>query len=451
MEYTPFSLLLDVGMISLLMAVGVLLRRWVPLFQKLLIPSPIVAGLLGLALGPEGLGLLGFSEKTGDYTTILIAVVFAAMPFTMVFDRQVRAGARTMWSFSTGMFMAQWGIFILLGAWLFAPVFGTEDWFGMMLPTGFVGGFGTAAAVGGALDETGAVGASSLGFASATVGTFAAIIGGLIFANWGFRTGRVATMPATLPKEMTTGIIDRLDERPSIGRATTNPSSVEALGLHAGLLAVVVTGAYLLNEGIKSLFPAVSIPLFALSFVVGIVVMLLLRVTGAERVIDRDTVGAISGGSTDFLIAFGIASIAPAAIADYWLPLLVLFALGIAFCTVFFFLASPVYFGAGWLERGIFGWGWATAAVATGIALLKIVDPKLKSGTLSEYGVAYIGFAPFEIGMTILAPIGVIAGATLPLGLAATVVAALILAAPFVFRWLPGRRRESAPAAARKH
>ena len=50
----------------------------------------------------------------------------------------------------------------------------------------------------------------------------------------------------------------------------------------------------------------------------------------------------------------------------------------------------------------------ATAAVATGIALLKMVDPKLKSGTLNEYGVAYVGFGPFEIGMTILAPIAVI-------------------------------------------
>lgn len=102
---------------------------------------------------------------------------------------------------------------------------------------------------------------------------------------------------------------------------------------------------------------------------------------------------------------------------------------------------APVFFGEHWLERGIFGWGWATAAVATGIALLKIVDPKLKSGTLNEYGVAYIGFAPFEIGMTIIAPIAVIAGWTIGLGGVATVLAVVILAAPWVFRWLPHHRK----------
>ena len=54
-----------------------------------------------------------------------------------------------MWSYSASMFLGQWGIFVLLGVLVFVPVFGTDDWFGMMLPVGFVGGFGTAAAGGG--------------------------------------------------------------------------------------------------------------------------------------------------------------------------------------------------------------------------------------------------------------------------------------------------------------
>ena len=60
--------------------------------------------------------------------------------------------------------------------------------------------------------------------------------------------------------------------------------------------------------------------------------------------------------------------------------------------------------------------GWATATVATGIAILKIVDPKLKSGTLSEYGMAYIGFGPFEISWTIIAPLSVMYGFTAGFG-----------------------------------
>lgn len=441
MDYTPFSLLIDVGWISLLMVIGNVMRRKLRILQELLLPAPIMAGLIGLVIGPHALGWVGFSDKMGDYSTILIAVVFAAMPFTMQFDRGVRSGARTMWSYSTGMFLAQWGVFILLGIFLFRPIWGTEDWFGMMLPVGFVGGFGTAAAVGSSLEGAGAAAASSLGFTSATVGTLAAIIGGIIFANWGIRTGRTATVPKKLPWDMRSGFIADEKSRPSIGRATTNPSSIESMALHVSILAVVVMVAYYLNGLFKDLFPHVSIPLFAMAFVVGIVGKLLLSALRSPNYVDQDTMTSVSGAATDYLIAFGIASIVPAAIADYWVPLVVLFVLGILFCLVFFFLVAPRFFGEKWLERAIFSWGWAVAAVATGIALLKIVDPKLKSGTLNEYGVAYVGFAPFEIGMTIIAPIAVIVGWTAGLGWAASLGAIVVLAMPWILNWDMGNKR----------
>lgn len=439
MEYTPYSLLIDVGWISALMVVGNVLRRKVPFFQTLLIPSSITAGLIGLVLGPEVLQLINFSEHIGTYTSILIAVVFASMPYSMTFDRSVRSGARNMWSFSTGMFMGQWALFILLGVFVFQPIWGTESWFGMMLPVGFVGGFGTAAAVGGALEGAGAAAASSLGFTSATVGTLAAIVGGIIFTSWGMRKGKTAAMPAKLPWDLRSGYIDEEKDRPSIGRATTNPSAIEPMALHVGIIALTVLLAYLVNGVISDIFPAVSIPLFAMSFVIGIIGMGILKALKKPKYLDKDTVNTISGAATDYLIAFGIASIVPAAIADYLLPLVILFVLGVVYCLFFLFWVAPRWFGEKWLERGVFGWGWATAAVATGIALLKIVDPKLKSGTLNEYGVAYIGFAPFEIGMTIVAPIAVIAGFTAGLGWISLLIALVVLGVAVFGKWLPAR------------
>ncbi|GAA1471510.1 sodium:glutamate symporter [Corynebacterium felinum] len=427
MSYTPYTLVLDVGYISILMLVGVALRRLIPVFRSLLIPAPITAGLLGLLLGDHALGVLHFSELLGTYSSILIAIVFAAMPYAMAFNARNIKGARTMWAYSTSMFMGQWGLFILLGLFFFAPVWGTQEWFGMMLPVGFVGGFGTAAAVGGALHGVGAEAALSLGFTSATVGTLAAIVGGIIFAQWGIRHNKTASLPKELPWELRSGQIDDEDARPSIGKATTNPSSIEALSLHCGVIMVTVAVAYLLQQLISKQFSMISIPLFALSFLVGICGKLFLSAIGKPRYLDKETVASISGGSTDYLIAFGIASIVPSAVASYFVPLVVMFVLGVVYCFVWFLLAER-FFATGWLERALFGWGWATAAVATGIALLKIVDPKLKSGTLNEYGVAYVGFAPFEIGMTILAPIAVLGGFTLGLGWAATAIAAVILA-----------------------
>lgn len=196
----------------------------------------------------------------------------------------------------------------------------------------------------------------------------------------------------------------------------------------------------MLNDAIKAQWPNVSIPLYALSFVIGLLGRLGLRLVRRPNYLDKDTVSAISGAATDYMIAFGIASIVPAALADYWQALVLLFVLGVVFCLFYLLVMAPLYFGEHWIERGLFGWGWATAAVATGIALLKMADPKLKSGTLNEYGVAYVGFAPFEIGMTILAPIAVIASFTGGFGWISTAIAAGILVMSFVLKWAPAKK-----------
>ncbi|MHA2789927.1 sodium/glutamate symporter [Corynebacterium sp. S7] len=437
MEFTPYSILVDVGWISILLIVGNILRNRLRLFQQLLLPAPISAGLIGLLLGPEVLGWIGFSDQIGAYTTILIAVIFASMAWSMDIGGSVAKGARNMWSYSTTMFMFQWGIFILLGVYLFKPVFGTEDWFGMMLPVGFVGGFGTAAAVGSSLEAVGAEAASSLGFTSATIGTLVAIIGGVAVANWGIRTGKATQLEGELPDELRKGYIEREEDRPSIGKATTNPSAIEPLALHLGFIIFTVLVAYYVNQLISGQWPNVSIPLFATSFIVGLIGRVIMRMFKRQNYLDKQTVSTISGAATDYMIAFGIASIVPAALADYWVELVLLFVLGTIFCLFYLLVMAPIFFGNRWIERGLFGWGWATAAVATGIALLKMVDPKLRSGTLNEYGVAYVGFAPFEIGMTILAPIAVIAGMTAGFGWITFAIAAAILIMSYALKWIP--------------
>ena len=440
MEFTPYTLLTDVGWISVLLIVGNILRNRLKVLQALLLPAPITAGLLGLLLGDEVLGVIHWSSQVGTYTTLLIAVVFASMAYSMDLGGSVASGARNMWGYSTAMFMGQWGLFVLLGLYLFAPLFGTEPWFGMMLPVGFVGGFGTAAAVGSALEEIGIEGASSIGFTSATVGTLVAIVGGVIMANWGIRNGKASQLAGTLPEDLRTGYIHNEAERPSIGKATTNPSSIEPLALHAGFIVFTVLIAYTVNGLIKNQWSNVSIPLFAMAFVIGLIGRLLLKLTGRPNYLDTSTINSISGAATDYMIAFGIASIVPAALAGYWQALLLMFVLGTLFCVVWMFWAGPLFFGENWLERGLFGWGWATAAVATGIALLKMVDPKLKSGTLNEYGVAYVGFAPFEIGTTIIAPIAVIAGFTAIFGWVAFAIALGVVVLAFALKWVPARR-----------
>lgn len=60
LDYTPYTLLSDIGWISGLLLLGKLIRRFIPVAQHLLLPAPSTGGLLGILFGPAGLGWIPF-------------------------------------------------------------------------------------------------------------------------------------------------------------------------------------------------------------------------------------------------------------------------------------------------------------------------------------------------------------------------------------------------------
>ena len=75
MEFTPYTLLVDLGLISALLLLGTLARAVIKPLQVMMIPASVIAGALGLLLGPHVLGVLPFSSYLGTYGALLIALV----------------------------------------------------------------------------------------------------------------------------------------------------------------------------------------------------------------------------------------------------------------------------------------------------------------------------------------------------------------------------------------
>ncbi len=449
MPFTAWSVLVDIGAICGLLLVGKLLRARIGWVQRLLLPASIIAGGLGLALGRNGLGWIPFSDQLNTYASILTAVVFGAIPLTESFGiRGQVKGARVMWSYSVSSYVLQWGLGLLFAVAVIGQFFEIPAGFGLLLAAGWAGGFGTAAAVGTTLADAGWEDAVSLGFTSATVGVLVCIIGGLILATWSTKRGHSPAVGslADLPESWKTGLIRRTEEREPVGYATVSPSSLEPLALQFALVIIVTFAGYLLSSGVKALFPAVSVPVFAAAFLIGLLLRTVIDRTPARTYLDGTSIKSISGAATDLLVAVGIAAIVPSIVVTYAVPLVLLLVFGTIFCVLIFRYLTPLMFGRQWLERGLFTWGWSTASIATGLALLRIVDPKLKSGTVEEFGLAYVGFAPVEIAMAIVAPLVVVAGfsgsfiaATIALGLGLLVVT-------FALRWPVTRSAEPAEA-----
>lgn len=437
MEFTVWTLAVDLGLASVLLLVGLLLRAKVKLVQATFLPASIIAGLIGLVLGPNVLGLLPFSEQIAEYPAVLIAAIFAALPLGQSFSPGSIVGrVGRMWAYSQAMMIFMWGLGVLLAITVLGLIWDLPQGFGLLLASGFVGGHGTAAAVGASFSDLGWQEATTLAYTSATVGVVVSIVGGLLLVKWGTRTGRTSTIAkfSDLPTELKTGMVPR-ENRKSIGEGTVSPNSLEPLAFHLGLILAIVVGAYGLGKLLGSVLGGYTIPTFALAFLVGLVVQIALTRTGVGGYVDRTTVSGITGTATDLLVTFGIASIVPTVVANYIAPLTLLLIFGILYCLLLFRYLAPRVFPEYAFEKGLFTWGWSTGAVAMGIALLRIVDPELESGTLDDFGVAYIPVAPIEVALVGFSPLVLVSGFAWPYVGVCFAIGAFALVVSRAFGW----------------
>ena len=88
-----------------------------------------------------------------------------------------------------------------------------------------------------------------------------------------------------------------------------------------------------------------------------------------------------------------------------------------------------------WFEKAIFTWGWYTGTMAMGIALLRVVDPEMRSRCLDEYAVAYLFIAPVEISLVTFAPVAFVSGNGWSFIAVCLLVQAVILAVAHWKRW----------------
>ena len=437
--FTPWVLLTDLGIISALLLVGKLIRVKVKLIQKLFIPPSLIAGVLGLAFGPNGLGWLPLSGSMGTYAAVLIALVFGALPLSSpkFSAKEIAGRVGPMWAYAQLGMLVQWGLAGLFGIFvlkLFWPEL--NDAFGVMLSTGFYGGHGTAAAIGEAFNGLGWDEAASLGMTTATVGVICAIIGGLIMIKWAAKNKQTAFIAdfADLPNELRSGLVPE-EKRDSIGSATTSAISIEPLTFHLALVLLVAFLGYLMSVGVKQLYPQLELPVFSCAFIIGLLLKKAFDATGVTNYICPQTTQRIGSMATDLLVAFGVASIKLGVVVKYAIPLVVLIIAGafMVFAVTFFFgrKLSKTY----WFERTIFAWGWWTGTMAMGIALIRIVDPKLASKAMDDYALAYLPIAPVEIILITFVPIMFVNGMGVWLSLGCLVLSALIVLLAVKMGW----------------
>lgn len=432
MEIHAVNLVYDFSLMSLLLFLSKIIRIKVKAVQKLFIPSALIAGFLGMLLGEQGLNILPFSSEMSSYPGILIAILFASM----FLGKQEKTSFKSMISNVGDTFfvnaaaeMSQFGFFIILGVVLLPVLFsGIHKAFGLMLPAGFIGGHGTAAAVGEALGVSGWEEALSVGQTFATIGLLGGIGIGIILVNIGLRKGYVESTGDVkkLMSEMSSGLVPE-EERQSIGDATVNPMSIDPLTWHFALILIAVGAAYLVNMGLRALIPSLAFPLYGLALLCSVALQKGLKLIKMDSYVDRKVITHIGSSATDYLIAFGIATTKVSVVVKYAKPILFLSALGFLFIVAWHFTVSRRFFRDHWYERSLYIFGMSSGVMATGVILLRIVDPDFRTGVLEDFGVAWIFMSIVDLLIVSLAPPLVMSGYGLVFGVCLFVLAGCCL------------------------
>ena len=403
-------MLIDICIISGLLVIAHLLRAGIPWLSRFLIPSSMIAGLIGLALGPSGYDLLPFSRGEdgntllGTYPGILIVLLFATLLMghrPTQLTRETWRGTRTSFLYNLGSEFMQYGVVLCVGVALLAFVFtDLRDEFMVMLPGGFAGGHGTAAVYADAMPQWEA--ARSIGFTFATLGILCAVFGGLVLVNlarrrgWVARDVPVATTDGAQVAPEQSSFLPSLFQA-STGRTTVNSIALEPLAWHVALVLAVYGATVTVMPTIRELLPPKFVlPAFVIAMVIGWFVQTALDLAKVGQYVDAKTIGSIGSLASDYLVAFGIASINVQIVLTHAVPLVVFALLGLALCVGWLLIVAPRVYKEHWFESGIFTYGWNTGTIAFGVALLRIVDKRSDSKVLSDYGVAYVAIGPLE-------------------------------------------------------
>ena len=386
--------------LSLLLVVGKVLRVRCSLLQRLYLPSSVVGGLLGLLV----LTALGPTRVPADLTDgmraipgFMINVIFATLFLGAAVPKMRDVVRLAFPQLCLGQVIA-WGQYVVglgLAGFVFVRWCGVPAAFGNLLEIGFEGGHGTVGGMAEAFEAFGWADGVALGYTMATVGMVIGIVLGMGLIQWAHRRGYVKEVRSFEDRaEHERRGIHLAEERPSAGRQTVICDSVDSLAWHVAIVGV----ACLVGWGIRQLVPMKGFPLFPLCMIGGVLLQLAAKALKIDLLIDRVQMERLAGAALDFLVVAAVATISLKVVAANWVPLLVLCLAGTIWTTLCILFVAPRIFRDAWFERAIAEFGQATGVTATGLMLLRTVDPENRTPAAMSFGYKQLLHEPFMGG-----------------------------------------------------
>jgi ESS family glutamate:Na+ symporter len=406
MEYWTGGIVQDLLIVVGLLAIAAGLRHLIPPVRKIGVPDAVVAGVIGMALGPGGFDLLPFSSARLE----LIIYHLLALVFITVTLESPPAGSRSGAARSIAFAIPAVAVLqcligmVVVFFWNIgksAPDLHTA--FAMLVPLGYNQGPGPAMTLGAAWEaDAGFTHGAQLGLIMAASGYFWCCVIGVGLVAWGRRKGW----------DRTRGSMDA-EQRDLATTEHRRPARVATLGglepLTTQLIAIALV--YLLTwlalDAVSPYLPEKArATLWGFHFLIATGFALLARPI-AQRLpkgnpLDDDLLSRISSSIVDVATCAALAAVEVQVIGEYLMPILIagtLAGVGTMYCCIWMarraFPTAP-------FQHAIVTYGSLTGTATTGLALLRMLDPQLEGPAARNYVMAVTPAAVLGLPLFVL-------------------------------------------------
>ncbi len=401
------------GLVALGRAIGPALG-----LQRIGLPAALLAGVLGLLLGPYGPWPLlpaPVEALWARLPMVLLTFVFGTLMLGRPLPDLARlwkpAAAQTLLGLTLGFgqyLVGALAVLLVLGPWL-----GADPLMACLIEVGFEGGHGSAAVMGPIYADLGFAGGTDLGLAMATVGLLSStVVGGLLVVlaqgrGWllAAESGSpLCVLPETAPPATAAAASPDWPER--LRQLAANLALV---GLAVGIGVVLLAAVEHLAEPSGGVLRTVidALPVYPLALGGSLLVRLALERSGQVQLAEPGLQSGMGALATDLLIAAATAGLNLPLLQRNWLPLLVLSGFGLAWNLLVMLLLGPRILPKGWFERAVIEFGQATGVAASGLLLLGMADPDGRSEAIPAFSMKQLVLQPVLAGgvVTVAAPL----------------------------------------------
>lgn len=389
-DITAGQFFLDFAWLGVLLVIATALRSKISFLQKYLIPANLLAGTIGLFIGMNGLEWIDLtSDRLGAYVYHLLALLFIALGLRAP-KKKVGLSSIKFGLIFISVYLVQAIIGLTIAFFLFYTIM--PELFvgiGFLPPLAFGMNPGIAYSIGQNWELYGFESGGIVGLTFAAFGFLVAYTVGIWLVRKGIKNGEAAFINSEneLSDDVRTGIVKEPKGNYN-EKITTSSESIESLTFHLGLIGFTYALTYwivklmefgLIDIGAENEVTTLWSFHFIFAAIIAIAVRKLMDSFRISKIVDDTTMTRCSNLFMDFMIVASVAAISFVVVVNYWIPLLMIsITVAVATWAIIKYLTRDA-FKEFRFERFAAIFGNMTGTLQSGLVLLRILDPGMKS------------------------------------------------------------------------